>query len=201
VVKKVLADIHRYWFGDLTSPTDLPPPEKFDLWFGAKLETDAHIRDTFGKYLIPARETSWDLDNLSRVEQVGLVVLLDQFPRNIYRSTGDAFAYDAKALSVARELLKDGPDRFFPAERIFVALPFMHSENIVDQDYSVAFLATQLLAAPTDRREPGPRNGFDFAYKHWMIIRKFGRFPHRNVMLGRESTPEEIEFLKDGRGF
>jgi uncharacterized protein (DUF924 family) len=72
---------------------------------------------------------------------------------------------------------------------------------MADQDYSVAFVATQLLTAPLDIREKGPRNGFDFAYKHWMIIRKFGRFPHRNEMMGRESTPEEIEFLKGGRGF
>lgn len=201
MVKKVLADIHRYWFGDINAPTDIVAPEKVDIWFSAKPETDAYIREHFGKYLEPARETSWDLANLSRIEQVGLVVLLDQFPRNIHRTSGDAFAYDAKALSIARELLKDGPDRFFPAERIFVSLPFMHSENMADQDYSVAFVATQLLTAPLDIREKGPRNGFDFAYKHWMIIRKFGRFPHRNEMMGRESTPEEIEFLKGGRGF
>ena len=200
MVKKVLTDVYSYWFGDLQSPSDVVAPEKVDIWFSAKPETDAHIRDTFGKYLEPARETTWDLANLSRAEQVGLVVLLDQFPRNIHRTIGDAFAYDAKALSIARELLKDGPGRFLPPEQIFVSLPFMHSENLIDQDYSVAFVANMLLRAPLDKRD-GPRNGFDFAYKHWMIIRKFGRFPHRNVMMGRESTPEEIEFLKNGRGF
>lgn len=200
MVKKVLTDIYRYWFGDLKSPTDPVPQEKFDLWFGAKPETDAYIRDTFGKYLVPARETTWDLANLTREEQVGLVVLLDQFPRNIYRTGGDAFAFDAKALAVARELLAAGPARFFPIERTFVALPFMHSENLEDQDYCAAFFATEMLAAPLAVRD-GPRNGFDFAYKHWMIIRKFGRFPHRNEALGRDSTPEELEFLKAGRGF
>lgn len=199
MVKKVLTDVYDFWFGQLASPEDMPK-EKADLWFSAKPEFDEEIRQTFGKYLAPARDTEWDLENLSRYEQVGLVVLLDQFPRNIYRTSGDAFAYDAKALSVSRRLLAGGGGHFYRAERQFVALPFMHSENLRDQEYAVARFANELLTAPSENIE-GVRMGFDFAYKHWMIIRKFGRFPHRNAMMGRESTPEEIEFLKAGRGF
>lgn len=199
MVKKVLTDIHRYWFGDLGSPTDVPAA-KSDIWFNVRPETDDYIRKTFGKYLEPAKITAWDLANLSRVEQVGLVVLLDQFPRNIYRDSSDAFAYDAKALAIARELLREGGSRFYLVERQFVALPFMHSENVADQDFGIAFFAGEAVMAPEDRKDY-VRRSLDFATKHRDIIRKFDRFPHRNVMLGRESTPEEVEFLKGGRGF
>jgi uncharacterized protein (DUF924 family) len=200
MVKKVLTDIHRYWFGELNSPADKVGQERIDIWFKPTKEVDDHIRDTFGKYLEPAKETEWDVDNLARMEQVGLVILLDQFPRQIHRDSGDAFAYDAKALSIARRLLAGGPDRFWPVERTFVALPFEHSEDIADQDYAVLLFAAEAVAAPADARD-GLRMALDFATKHRDIIRKFGRFPHRNAALGRESTPEEVEFLKGGRGF
>ena len=200
MVKKVLTDIHRYWFGGLNSPTDTVAPEQVKTWFEPTKEVDEHIRDTFGKYLEPAKETEWDVDNLSRMEQVGLVILLDQFPRQIHRESGDAFAYDEKALSIARRLLAAGPQRFWPAERTFVFLPFEHSENLADQDYAVLMFAAEAVAAPEVAKD-GLRMALDFATKHRDIIRKFGRFPHRNVVLGRESTPEEVEFLKGGRGF
>ena len=200
MVKKVLTDIHRYWFGDLKSPTDKVAPDRFEMWFRPTAEVDQHIRDTFGKYLEAAKATEWDADNLSRVEQVGLVLLLDQFPRHIFRTTGDAFAYDAKALSIARRLVAGGIQRFYPVERTFVALPFEHSEDLADQDYSTLLFAAEAVAAPPPAKD-GLRMALDYATKHRDIIRKFGRFPHRNVVLGRESTPEELEFLKGGRGF
>ena len=200
MVKKVLTDIHRYWFGALNSPTDKVAPEQVTRWFKPTKEVDDHIRDTFGKYLEAAKATEWDVDNLARMEQVGLVILLDQFPRQIHRESGDAFAYDEKALSIARRLLAGGPDRFWPVERTFVALPFEHSEEIADQDYAVLLFAAEAVAAPADAKD-GLRMALDFATKHRDIIRKFGRFPHRNAVLGRESTPEEVEFLKGGRGF
>jgi len=170
------------------------------MWFRPTEEVDRHIGDTFGKYLEAAKMTEWDVDNLSRTEQVGLVLLLDQFPRHIFRTSGDAFAYDAKALSIARRLVAGGFERFYPVERTFVALPFEHSEDLADQDYSTLLFAAEAVAAPLQAKD-GLRAALDFATKHRDIIRKFGRFPHRNVVLGRESTPEEIEFLKGGRGF
>jgi uncharacterized protein (DUF924 family) len=200
MVKKVLTDIHRYWFGELQSPTAGVPQEQTDIWFRPTREIDDHIRDTFGKYLEAAKSTEWDLDNLARMEQVGLVVLLDQFPRQIHRDSSDAFAYDAKALSIARRLVAGGLERFWLAERTFVLLPFEHSEDIADQDTSVLLFAAEAAAAPEPLKE-SRRNQLDYATKHRDIIRKFGRFPHRNAALGRQSTPEEIEFLKGGRGF
>ncbi|MCR4282753.1 MAG: DUF924 domain-containing protein [Bauldia sp.] len=199
MVKKVLTDIHRHWFGELKSPTDVPA-DRTDMWFRPTAEIDNHIRDTFGKYLAAAKATEWDLDNLARMEQVALVILLDQFPRHIHRDSGDAFAYDAKALSIARRLVAGGIERFYRAERTFVLLPFEHSEDIADQDYSTLLFAAETVAAPAAVKEGG-RAALDYATKHRDIIRKFGRFPHRNAALGRESTPEEIEFLKSGRGF
>ncbi len=78
-----LAGIHRFWFGELKSPADQPPEEIMDRWFGAKPEFDAEVRDKFERYLEPAKAKDWNLGTLSRIEQVGLVVLIDQFPRNI----------------------------------------------------------------------------------------------------------------------
>jgi uncharacterized protein (DUF924 family) len=200
MVKKVLTDIHRYWFGPINSPADKIAQDRVESWFRPTPEVDEHIRNTFGKYLEAAKATEWDVDNLARMEQVGLVILLDQFPRQVHRDGGDAFAYDAKALSIARRLVAGGIDRFWPAERTFVLLPFEHSENLADQDYAVFLFAAEAIAAP-ESLKAGRRIQLDYATKHRDIIRKFGRFPHRNVLLGRESTPEELEFLKGGRGF
>jgi uncharacterized protein (DUF924 family) len=198
--RDTLAEVHRFWFGELKSPGDAPAKEIVDRWFGAKPEFDAEIKERFARYLEPAKAKDWSLGALSRIEQVGLVVLLDQFPRNIYRTTHHAYDYDQKARAVAREILKPGVAAFFPVERTFVTLPFMHSENILDQDRSLLYVAEMLALTPPEARQMA-RMGMDFAYKHWDIVRKFGRFPHRNGMMGRESTPEEVEFLKGGRGF
>ncbi|HVY21283.1 MAG TPA: DUF924 family protein [Bauldia sp.] len=198
--RDTLAGIHRFWFGELKSPSEPPPQEIMDRWFSAKPEFDAEVRDNYERYLEPAKAKDWDLGALSRIEQVGLIVLLDQFPRNIYRQTHHAYDYDQKALATAKALLANGVGVFFPVERNFVTLPFMHAENIVEQDRSMLYMAEALNGIPSEMRTQ-IRIGMEYAYKHWDIVRKFGRFPHRNVMMGRESTPEEIEFLKGGRGF
>jgi uncharacterized protein (DUF924 family) len=198
--KRFLDDIHRYWFGALKSPTDVVPQEQMTKWFRSTVEIDNHIRDAFGRYLEAAKDTEWDLPNLAREEQVALVILLDQFPRNIFRSSAEAFAFDTFARDFARRLIAGGLKRFFLAERSFLGLPFEHSEDIADQDYSVFLMAQLALDAPDDQKDRY-RGDVDFATRHRDVIRKFGRFPHRNALLGRVSTAEEIEFLKSGRGF
>lgn len=198
-LQPVLRDIHRYWFGELTAPDD-QNPEKAAIWFRRSDDTDAHIRAAYGPYIARAAAIDWDLGALSREEQAGLVVLLDQFHRNIFRTTGEAFAYDAKARAIARRLVADGLDRFWLYEQSFVCLPFEHSEEIADQDLSVMLYARMAVEAP-DGWQANRRELVDYATKHRDIIRKFGRFPHRNVVLGRASTPEELEFLKGGRGY
>lgn len=198
-LQPVLRDIHRYWFGDLKAPTE-KNPEKAKIWFRQSEETDTHIRETYGPYIARAAAIDWDLDALSREEQVALVVLLDQFPRNIYRTSGEAFAYDAKAQAIAGKLIAGGLDRFFLHEQTFVCVPFEHSEDIADQDYAVLLFARMAVHAPADWKDDR-REGLDYATKHRDIIRKFRRFPHRNAMLGRDSSLEELEFLKGGRGY
>ncbi len=197
---KVLDDIHGYWFGD--PPEEPPGQERTKRWFQPGEEIDAHIRDTWGRYLDEARARDWDVQALTRQQQVGLVILLDQFPRQIFRQSGQAFAYDEKARSIARPLVADGGwRRFRVCEQTFVLLPFEHSEDVADQDLSVLYYAECAVAAPEAEKER-TRGTLDYATRHRDIIRKFGRFPHRNSVLGRESTEAEAKFLAEhGRGF
>lgn len=193
-----LPEIHRYWFGELGDPDKMGEGQA-DLWFRQSDATDEEIRTRFGALLRPAAERNWNVSELTPTERVGLVVLFDQFPRNLFRVTGEAFAYDWLARQLADEALREDDD-YHPLERVFLYLPFEHSESMPDQDRAVALYAELL-------RERGAANPFykgalEFAEKHRVLIERFGRFPHRNVMLGRESTPEELAFLKEhGRGY
>ncbi len=198
--RKILRDVHAYWFGALSDLEDFPAG-KSEIWFKQSDATDAEIRDTFGAAIPEALAEPWDVSDLSREEQMGLVVLLDQFPRNIFRTSGEAFAYDAKARTIARLLIALGRERFYRAERAFLYLPFEHSEDIADQDLCVFLFAEDALSASESWKDKA-RLYLDFATKHRDLIRKFGRFPHRNVMLGRSSTAEEDAFLEaNGRGY
>ena len=195
----VLDAVHAYWFGDLKAWDDQPDEERRKAWFHPTAEIDAHIRDTWGAHIEAARDAAWDVEALTRRQQVALIVMLDQFPRQIHRDSGAAFACDATALALARRLVVHWR-RFFVAEQTFVMLPFEHSEAIADQDLCVKLYAERALEAPAAHLE-SCRDQLDYATKHRDLIRKFGRFPHRNAALGRESTEEELEFLKGGRGF
>jgi len=120
---------------------------------------------------------------------LALIVLLDQFPRNMFRGDARSYATDALALDAARYAVDSGYDRSLSEiERTFIYLPFEHSENLADQERALALF----------RGNPN----YEWARKHWEIVRRFGRFPHRNAVLGRQSTPAEIEFLgQPGSGF
>lgn len=195
-----LDDVHAFWFGELTGP-DHDMAEKQRIWFGQDDGIDTTIRNRFGALIAPAAEADWDLASLTPAQQVGLVVLLDQFPRNIHRTSGEAFAYDGNALAITKRLMEAGTESFNTFERMFVFMPAMHSEAIDDQDRCVMWFAQEVVSAPAERKE-GFRGGLDFAIKHRDLIRKFGRFPHRNEMLGRATTEEEAAFLAEqGRGF
>lgn len=158
-------------------------------WFEKNPAFDEEIRQRF----LPAYElgTTGKLGSWKQAPAscLALVVLLDQFPRNMFRGTARAFAADPLALEAARAILDHGWDKAMtPDEKVFAYLPFEHSEALQDQKLSL-----KLFEGNPD---------FEWARKHWEIIRRFGRFPHRNAALGRESTPEEIEFLKQpGSGF
>jgi len=121
---------------------------------------------------------------------LALLILLDQVSRNLHRGTAEAFAADAKARTIARAMLARGLDQALtPVERMFVYLPFEHSEDLADQDLSVRLFAALDAASGGDIH--------DYAVRHRDVIRRFGRFPHRNAALGRANTPEEDAYLAE----
>lgn len=196
----ILDEAHRFWFGELAGPLDYPA-DKAPTWFRASDEMDGEIRAKFAADLDAIAAHDWDVESLTRTQQVGLVIFLDQFPRNLFRGSGQSFACDATARRHADALIAGGLDRFFMAERAFVLMPLMHSEDIRDQDRCAMLFADQALKATGDFVER-MRGNLDFAFRHRDLIRKFGRFPHRNADLGRESTEEEKTFLAEkGRGY
>ncbi|MBX4930703.1 DUF924 family protein [Rhizobium bangladeshense] len=163
-----------------------------DLWFRATPELDVEIRDVFRDThlaLAAGVGDEWRADPVSRL---AAVIVLDQFPRNIYRGTGLAVATDGLALREAKLALAAGADQAVElACRTFFYLPFEHAENLDEQERSVA-LFTAL----------GDEEYLDYAVRHRDVIAAYGRFPHRNAMLGRESTAAELDYLsKPGAGF
>jgi len=191
----------------MTQPSDL-----LDFWFAEGQATaravwfqrddgfDATIRARFGALVEPARNGV--LDEWARHAEgtLALLLLLDQFPRNLFRGQRDAFASDPHAREIARHaVLAQQQDLSLPrVARTFLYLPFEHSEDMADQNLSVA-LFEGLRDDPAQRAAGGTIN---YAWRHWQIIRRFGRFPHRNAALGRVSTADEAHYLaQPGAGF
>jgi uncharacterized protein (DUF924 family) len=162
-----------------------------DIWFRKDDAFDAGIRERFGVALAAGIAGAFgDWCNEPR-GCLARVVLLDQFTRNAFRGTPDAFAGDPGALATAEDAIERHFDRALaPQERWFLYMPFEHGESLAQQDRGVALF--QELAAQTGLDEPLP-----WALRHRDVIRRFGRFPHRNDILGRASTPEEVAFLKE----
>ena len=162
-----------------------------DLWFAKDDEFDQTIRTRFGADYEAAARGTYDHWQATGAGCVALCLLLDQFPRNLFRGQARAFATDAKALVIARQAVQRELDLeagMNDTMRKFLYLPFEHSENLADQ--------RQCLKLMSERIDPSSED-VEWARKHLVIIERFGRFPHRNKALGRESTPEELEFLKE----
>ncbi|HUG78578.1 MAG TPA: DUF924 family protein [Burkholderiales bacterium] len=181
----------RFWFGE--------PPQRgtrLKRWFDKDLSLDDDIRVRFlplYEALAAGGRREWLEDAQSCLARI---VVLDQFPRNMFRGSARAFATDGLALEAGRHALAQGHDRaMLPVEKLFAYLPFEHSESLEDQ--RLACELTRPLEA-----FPETADAYRYAVAHLQIIERFGRFPHRNAALGRESTPEELEFLKQpGSGF
>jgi len=188
-------ELLQFWFGD--DPDDaVVAASKAELWWGHREETDELLQARFGAAASSAAADVLDHWTGSPRGRLALVLLLDQLPRAIHRATSAAFAQDAKARAVAEQGLASGADRLLrPIERLFFYLPFEHSEDLVDQDRSVELYRELVTSVP-----PAHREAFtafvDYAVRHRDVIKQFGRFPHRNLILGRESTPEEKAFLE-----
>jgi uncharacterized protein (DUF924 family) len=188
-------ELLEFWFGD--SPDDAAVAKtQAELWWGHCQETDELLQASFGAAASAAAADVLDHWVGSPRGRLALILLLDQLPRAIHRATPAAFAQDAKARAVAEQGLESGADRLLrPIERLFFYLPFEHSEELADQDRSVSLCRELVTSVPTAHREAFA-GFFDYAVKHRDVIKQFGRFPHRNQLLGRESTPDEKAFLE-----
>lgn len=185
-----------FWFGRLEAETPLPA-ERFRLWFGGGAQTDRLVAERFSRDVEKAAAGSYDGWRATPRGTLALLLLLDQFPRNIYRGTPRAYAYDARARTVCLEGLAADQDRpLLTVERAFFYLPLEHAEDPLLQERSVTAFAGLLREAPEALREMC-RGFLDYAERHRAIIARFGRFPHRNAVLGRRSSAGEEAFLRE----
>lgn len=189
-----IQEILEFWFGPLNNPEDYPE-SKSEQWFTVDKAFDAEIRSRFGDLVNSASKKDLETWKKTPKGRLALIILLDQFPRNIYRNTPQAFAYDCIAQALTLEGLTVNDDKkLFPIERVFFYLPLEHAENLELQELSVEKFKDLVSNLPEAQKSPY-QSFLDYAVRHYEIIAKFGRFPHRNKILNRESTPEEIEFL------
>jgi uncharacterized protein (DUF924 family) len=181
------SEVIEFWFGPRSAP-DYGRPR--DVWFEKSADFDAEVRDRFVGTWVAAAQHQLDHWMDEPESALALIIVLDQFPRNMFRASAKAFVADRQAQAVAEKFVARGWDRdLAPAQRWFAYLPFEHAESLPLQERSVALFETL-------QHDPESASAIDYARRHHDIIRRFGRFPHRNAILGRDSTPEEIEFLK-----
>jgi uncharacterized protein (DUF924 family) len=184
-------EILRFWLG----PEGAPPLANQARWFTADPQLDEEIRTRFGADLEAAARGERDGWADTPRGALALVVLLDQFSRNAGRGTPRAFAQDARALRVAEDAIARGFDaRLGLIERWFLYMPYMHTEDHAAQQRCVALFARLADEAPPELRAAFA-GALDYAERHRVIVERFGRFPHRNAILGRASTQEELAFL------
>ena len=168
-------DILHFWFAELTDKQH----------FAKDAALDDRIRTQFGATLEAAARCELFAWRSTPAGRLAEIIVLDQFSRNIYRDTPRAFAQDSLALSLAQELVASGGDRTLPTrQRAFAYLPYMHSESMAIHAQAAVLFA-----------QPGLENNLDFEMRHAAIIERFGRYPHRNAVLGRVSSVDEIAFL------
>ena len=188
-----IEEILRFWFGEME---DGFPAESMDwLWWAGGEDIDRNIRDRFEDWVVKAGNgelADWAETAEGRLAHI---ILLDQFTRNIYRKSSKAFAHDAQALQLTLDGIEQKHDLSLPVmQRVFMYMPLEHAEDLEMQNLCVAKMNEALGAfKDDDKRNVAPY--LDAAESHRVIVEQFGRFPHRNEVLGRESTPEELEYL------
>lgn len=188
-------DILDHWFGG--APDDpATAGKKLALWWGSNPDTDAELRERFGATHEAAAAGQLDGWAATPEGRVALVLVLDQLSRNLHRGTPRAFAQDPAALRLALAAVEQGEDRSSPFfHRVFLYMPFEHSERLADQERCCRLFDALLAECPELLRGPA-RTFLDFAHRHRDIVARFGRFPHRNAILGRPSSAEEQRFLE-----
>jgi len=189
-----------FWLGD-DFASGWPSRDMGKQWFGGTPKLDWEIAQRFGAQVAQALAgglTDWEAEPLDRL---ALVILLDQFPRNIHRGKAQAFAGDQRAQRLVQEALAQGIDKQLPwVGRMFLYMPLMHAEDLPQQEEGVRRFRQLADEAPADLRVT-LASSLRFAEQHRDIIARLGRFPYRNNALGRTNTALEFEFLKDGPRF
>lgn len=194
-IKKILD----FWFGSLQD--GFTKESKGTLWYMGGKETDEQIKIKFGTLVEKAANKELDGWKQTPEGRLALVILLDQFTRNIYRKTRQAFAHDTYAQKLCKEGIRKGDDRkLAPIHRLFLYHPLEHSENLEDQELGVQKMQEVQDEMP-DKFKKRVQGFVDYTKQHRDIIKRFGRFPHRNQVMGRTSTKEELEYLKEGARF
>lgn len=199
---RFLLEILTYWFGALSADAPMPDDAiERRRWYGKDEAIDSDIRARFlDGYLDVLADLSrgWQPDNLQ--DALATIILLDQMPRNMFRGMPGMYGSDPAALALSRYWVRQ-PDyvRLDLFRAMFVAMPLMHAETLADQTEMVGHFAAM---ADRAQREGSPNAAFfsmslDYARRHHEIVARFGRFPHRNAILGRKTTPEEAAFLKE----
>jgi uncharacterized protein (DUF924 family) len=187
-----------YWFADAATakPDDLKA--HFQRWFQGGKEVDEEIKSRFGKEVEQATSDKLVAWENTTEGALALIILLDQFTRNVYRGTDKAFAFDAEALRLTQKLMESGADKNLPwPHRGFLYMPMQHSEDRDVQAKGVASYLGLVEDVPGELKKVVM--GFaNSAREHKAIVDQFGRFPHRNRVLGRESTDEELAYLANG---
>jgi len=189
------AIVLEFWFGNTADDTATAQAQQ-KLWWSKNAAVDADIRARFGTLMDTAAAGKLDDWAQHAHGQLALILLFDQFPRNMYRDTPRAFACDPLARRLALDGIAADTDHSLRAiERVFFYLPLEHSESVELQERSVTLFTA--LAAGVPEADRKTFSGYvDYAVRHRDVIHRFGRFPHRNHILGRDSTPEETAFLK-----
>ena len=192
-------DILEFWFGNSRAdPQAIAARE--EIWFSVDEAFDQGVRERFTDVLEKAYRGDYKRWKLAPHGTLALIITLDQFPRNIYRSMPQAFAYDERALALCRDGVAMGIDRELEIiERAFFYMPLEHAEDRDAQDKSVACFE-QLHAETPDGFKKNTEVKLQHAVTHRDIVYRFGRFPHRNLVLGRTSTPAEIEWIAEHAG-
>lgn len=196
-----------FWFG--AGCTDAPvtysaPPELAKMWFMGGAALDEEIKAQFGADLAGVAVGKYDPWLEHPYNAMAAIILMDQFSRNVYRGTPQAFALDTKAVTWARHLLASGRCDALPFPmRFFLLVPFMHQESLAAQEEGVALFAAEVVRAQAtpgvaEGQVSSLSNGHKYMGAHRDVVAKWGRFPHRNALLGRESTAEEAEGLAAG---
>lgn len=176
-----------FWFGPVSDPKYGQPRQ---VWFVKDPQFDLQIQERFGGIHQQAARGELQTWQEDPWPCLALIILLDQFSRNLFRGQPQAFASDPLALAAAQQGIDRGfESSFLPVQRWFLYLPFEHSEDLNHQLRSVQLFET------LDQSDPEQAKSLTYARRHLEVIQRFGRFPHRNLILGRPSTAEEIEFL------